>query len=377
MRLPLALYIHIPFCASKCAYCDFASFPGREDAWARYLHTLKEEIRWWKTEGKLSDYETQTVFIGGGTPSLLPEEAIEEILENLRALTPFAPDGEITIEANPGSVNPEKLRAYKRAGVNRISFGAQSFDDDLLKSIGRIHSTAEIGEVVHMARSAGFDNINLDLMYALPGQSLRQWEQTIDSAVALKPEHISAYSLIVEPGTPMAARVQKGDAIIPDEDSVNTMQRLAVNRLAEAGYRRYEISNYAQAGRECRHNLTYWLRGEYLGFGCAAHSMLRNQRFANAASLEEYFNGGCRELMETLSRKDIMEETIMLSTRTCRGLDMAAWRNNFGEDFSEGREKIILQLKQAGLLKIKDGFLMLTTRGMEVQNAVVLELLGK
>ena len=292
-------------------------------------------------------------------------------------MAPFADDAEVTIEGNPGTLAPEKLAAYRAAGVNRLSLGAQSFDDGLLKSLGRIHTAAQIGEAVAMARAAGFDNISLDLMYALPGQTMKQWRETLESAVALGVEHLSAYSLIVEPGTPMAGRVDRGEARLPDDDAVNAMQRLAVKRLAAAGYARYEISNYARPGRECRHNLVYWDRGEYLGLGCAAHSLVDGRRFANPAALDAYLSGVRRTGDTRLTRRDAMEETVMLSTRTVRGLDLSAWRSAFGEDFAAGREAALRRLSDAGFIGIEGGFLRLTGRGMEVQDAVVLELLGE
>ena len=371
----LALYVHIPFCASKCAYCDFASFPRREGEWSRYFDALWGELEGWKPA--LAGYEVRTAFFGGGTPTLVPAEYIVETLNRARRTAPFAEDVEITIEGNPGTLAPEKLAAYRAAGVNRLSLGAQSFDDGLLRSLGRIHAAAQIGEAVAMAREAGFDNVSLDLMYALPGQGMDQWRETLESAVALGVEHLSAYSLIVEPGTPMAGRVERGEARLPDDDAVNAMQRLAVERLAAAGYARYEISNYARPGRECRHNLVYWNRGEYLGLGCAAHSLMDGRRFANPASLDEYLSGARRTGETRLTRWDEMDETVMLATRTVRGLDLAAWRAAFGEDFAAGREPALRRLSDAGYVRIEGGFLRLTGRGMEVQNAVVLELLGE
>ena len=259
--------------------------------------------------------------------------------------------------------------------MNRLSLGAQSFDDALLASLGRIHTASQVNEAVAMARAQGFDNINLDLMYALPGQTMAQWRATLETAVTLGVPHISAYSLIVEEGTPMAARVARGEAVLPGDDAVNEMQRAAVRRLAEAGLRRYEISNYARPGRECRHNLVYWLRGEYLGLGCAAHSLMGGYRFANPASLEEYLAGVRGVDRQALTRQDAMEETLMLSTRTARGLDLAAWRADFGEDFAPARERALRRLADAGCVRLEDGFLRLTERGMEVHNAVVLALL--
>ena len=372
-HFPLSLYVHIPFCASKCAYCDFASFPDREGDWRRYFEALWGELDGWREA--LAGHEVATVFFGGGTPTLVDAEYIEETLARCRAAVPFADGAEITLEGNPGTLTPEKLAAYGRAGVNRLSLGAQSFDDGLLKSLGRIHTAAQIGEAVAMARAAGFGNINLDLMYALPGQTEGQWRDTLERAAALGVEHVSAYSLIVEEGTPMAARVASGRAVLPEDDAVNAMQRRAIDILAEAGYGRYEISNFAKPGFECRHNLVYWNRGEYLGLGCAAHSLLDGRRFSNPASLDAYLSGVRRVGEERLTRSDAMEETLMLSTRTVRGLDLAAWRRDFGREFSLGREAALARLRRGGLIDMTDGFLRLTTRGMELQDAVVLELL--
>ena len=372
-RRELALYIHIPFCQSKCAYCDFVSYPGQENVWESYVDALRKEMREWKD--RLFEYEAATIFLGGGTPSLLPSGMIESILDEVRSCVSLSPDAEISMEANPGTLTMDKLKACRKAGFNRLSIGAQSFEDRLLKSLGRIHTSRQIYESVDMARAAGFDNLNLDLMYALPGQEPADWRHTLDSAIMLKPDHVSAYSLIVEPGTPMAGRVARGEAILPDDDQTNGMQRMAVEKLAEAGYVRYEISNFAQPGYACRHNLTYWLRGDYLGLGCAAHSMMAGWRFANPAGLHAYLSGERRIDVQQLSRTDAMEETLMLSTRTCRGLDRAAWYQQFGEDFLTGRERQVRRLQSAGLIELSDDFLRLTLRGMEVHNAVVLELM--
>ncbi len=377
----LSLYVHVPFCVRKCAYCDFASFPGREADWGRYFDEIMAEIRLWSEMtdfGLLSEkYRIKTLFIGGGTPTLVDAGYIEKTIDACRGIAPFEPDAEITVEGNPGTLTPGKLAAYRRAGVNRLSLGAQSFDEGLLRSLGRIHTAGQIGEAVTMAREAGFDNINLDLMYALPGQGMDQWADALDAAIVLGVEHLSAYSLIVEPGTPMAARVASGAATVPDDDAVNAMQRQAIARLDAAGYRRYEISNYARPGRECRHNLVYWNRGDYLGLGCAAHSLLGGRRFHNPESLDDYLAGVRRQDEVRLTLQDEMEETLMLSTRTVRGLDLAAWENAYGAPFERGREAAIGRLEKGGLIEIGGGHLRLTTRGMEVQDAVVLELLGE
>ena len=377
----LSLYVHVPFCVRKCVYCDFASFFGREADWGRYFDEISTEIRLWSEEtdyGLLSEtYRVRSLFVGGGTPTLVDAGYIEKVIDACRGIAPFEADAEITIEGNPGTLTPQRLAVYRRAGVNRLSLGAQSFDDGLLRSLGRIHTAGQIGEAVIMAREAGFDNINLDLMYALPGQEMGQWTDTLDAAVALGVEHISAYSLIVEPGTPMAARVASGAATVPDDDVVNAMQRQAIARLEAAGYRRYEISNYARPGRECRHNLVYWNRGDYLGLGCSAHSLLGGRRFHNPEALDAYLAGVRRQDEVRLILQDEMEETLMLSTRTVQGLDLAAWESAFGAPFERGREAAIGRLEKGGLVEIAGGRLRLTTRGMEVQDAVVLELLGE
>jgi oxygen-independent coproporphyrinogen-3 oxidase len=377
----LSIYIHVPFCAKKCAYCDFASFSGREADWGRYFDEILTEIRRWSDVtdfGLLRDeYRVGTVFVGGGTPTLVDAGYIEKVLDACRDLAPFEEDAEITIEGNPGTLTPDRLAAYRRAGVNRLSLGAQSFDDGLLRALGRIHTAGQTGKAVHMAREAGFDNINLDLMYALPGQDMGQWADTLDAAVALGVPHISAYSLIVEPGTQMAARVASGALAVPDDDAVNAMQRQAISRLNAAGYRRYEISNYARPGYECRHNLVYWNRGDYLGLGCAAHSLLGGRRFHNPESVDDYLAGVRRQDETRLTARDVMEETLMLSTRTVQGLDLAAWESAFGTCFERGREDAIGRLEKGGMVERAGGRLRLTTRGMEVQDAVVLELLGE
>ena len=372
-RRALALYLHIPFCAAKCAYCDFASYPNRQDVWRGYMDALLDELRGWRLA--LEDRELATVFIGGGTPSLLPAGEIARLMDGVRQCALVRGDAEITMEANPGTLTPEKLKSCRVAGVNRLSLGAQAMDDRLLRSLGRIHTAKDVAEAVDLARRAGFDNVSLDLMYALPGQSMDDWARTLDAALALAPEHLSAYSLIVEEGTPLADRVARGMLTVPDDDATVDMQRMAVERLAGAGFERYEISNYARKGRECRHNIVYWQRGDYLGVGCAAHSLMDGVRFENPRGLEEYLSGQRRMNAVRLTREDAMEETLMLSTRMCRGMDLDAYRREFGEDFCMGRERKLAELARMGLLVCEDGFLRLTQRGMEVQNAVVVELL--
>lgn len=364
---PLSLYIHIPFCKSKCAYCDFASFPGREAMWEAYFAALCGEIR----AAKGDAHRVETVFFGGGTPSLVPEPYIAGALAAAREAFPFAPGAEVSLEANPGTLTMEKLRAYREMGVNRLSIGVQSFDAGLLRDIGRVHTPGEAVEAVRMARAAGFANIGIDLMYGLPGQTMGAWEATLETALSLPITHISAYALIVEEGTPMAAR----EGELPGEEDVLAMQRRCTRALAAAGFDRYEISNYAKAGFACRHNRVYWRRGEYLGFGCAAHSFFGGERFRNASDLEGYLRGARGLERERVDGKAAREEIIMLATRTGEGLSLENWREDFGEDFCAGREKVLDALRRAGLLEIADDRVFLTEKGMEVHNAVVLALL--
>ena len=370
---PLAIYIHVPFCVRKCAYCDFASFAGRQDVWEHYFEALLGEIDSWKD--KLRTCEVRSVFFGGGTPSLVPAHHIAGVLERLRQYTMLAPDCEITIEANPGTLAPEKLRAYRAAGVNRISIGVQSFDAELLRLLGRIHTPEEAEEAVFMAREAGFGNISIDLMYALPGQSMDQWKETLAKAVSLPLQHISAYSLIVEEGTQMQRWVEAGTLAVPDDDTVNEMQRMAVDFLQKHGFARYEVSNYAHPDFESRHNMTYWLGGDYLGLGSAAHSLVENERFANPPELERYLAGERMLGREVRSLQDRKEEALMLETRMVRGLDLAAWQSRFGEDILRTRKKEIQKMMNYGLIEVSGGFLRLTPAGLELQDSVVLELM--
>lgn len=345
-----SLYIHVPFCAKKCAYCDFTSYPDCEGQWAAYFAALEDEIRAWTAKvGRRFD----TAFIGGGTPSLVSAEYIARIAGL------FETD-EFTIEANPGTLTEEKLRIYRECGINRISIGVQSFDNALLERIGRIHNAEQAEQAVCMARKAGFDNINIDLMYALPGQSMDMWRATLDRAIDIAPTHISAYSLIIEEGTPIAKWAQPAD-----DDYVNAMQRIATETLTEAGYGRYEVSNYAKVGYECRHNIRYWERGEYIGVGCAAHSLFGGARFSNPTGLKDYLSGVRRVDEEALSAEDEIEETLMLGLRMTRGIPISAIPDI-------GRARRIVDY---GFAEMKDGRFFLNERGLELQDAVVIELL--
>lgn len=369
----LAIYIHVPFCQQKCAYCDFASFSGRQDIWKPYFNALLGEIDTWADELRVR--EARSVFFGGGTPSIVPAEYIVAVLDALRRHIAFAQDVEITLEANPGTLTMEKLQAYRRAGVNRLSIGVQSFSDDLLHCLGRIHNSAQAAEAVCMAREAGFENISVDLMYALPGQSMESWLDTLHAALELPLKHISAYSLIVEEGTPLCHSVAAGEIQTIDDDTAIEMQRMAVSLLAQHGFERYEISNFARRGFESRHNITYWLGGEYLGLGSAAHSLMGNRRFANPPQPERYISGERMLDCQFRSLIDQQEEALMLETRMLRGLDLAAWQARFGQDLLLSHPREIDRLLDCGLIEIQNGFLRLTPVGLELQDSVVLELM--
>ena len=370
---PLAIYVHIPFCKRKCAYCDFASFAGCESLYQQYFDTLGSEIDAW--QHKLRNYTLRSIFFGGGTPSLVPAEYIAAAIERIARYIEIPPDAEITIEANPGTVDMEKLTTYRSAGINRISFGVQSFDADLLKTLGRIHTPEEAEKAVLMAKDAGFERISIDLMYALPNQTMQTWLSTIETALALPIDHISAYSLIVEAGTQMGKWVSEGSVKLPDEDTVNEMQRMAVAKFEKSGLKRYEISSFAVPGSESRHNMAYWQDIDYLGLGCAAHSLMENKRFSNPDDLDTYLSGIRMMDITERSVSDRKEEIIMLSTRMTMGLDIAKWNSEFHEDFEEHYRKPIDKMKNYGLLEIENGFMRLTPMGMELQDAVVLEFL--
>ena len=358
----ISLYIHIPFCVRKCAYCDFTSFPDKTDRIPDYLNRLEREMD--EAVSRFGDLAVDTLFIGGGTPSLLGGGDMKRLMDAAAKRFSIAPDAEITSEANPGTLDAEKLRAYRAAGINRLSIGVQAFDDRLLKALGRIHTRDEAIRAVLMAREAGFDNLSVDLMYALPFQSVTDWRDTLKTAVGLPIRHISCYSLIVEDGTPMKALVDAKKATLPDEETAVCMQHAAAAFLKDYGFERYEISNYAQSGYESRHNMVYWTRGDYLGLGCAAHSLMNGARFANTASLEDYLAGRAGDPPEALTERDVYEERVMLGLRT-----------KYGVPAEILPAKTLDRLVRGGLMAVENGRARVTQAGSDVLNAVILELI--
>lgn len=365
---PLSLYLHIPFCVRKCAYCDFPSYAGQEKFIDVYVRELCKEITC--ASHRYPSRTVQTIFFGGGTPSLLSGEQMSTLMNAIRNSFDIAPDAEISMEANPGTLTLEHLISYRQSGVNRLSIGVQTMNDRLLRIIGRIHTRAEAIEAVHMARKAGFKNINLDLMYGLPHQTITDFEETLRDALSLNVEHLSMYSLIIEEGTPLCAQVESGKMTVPDDEATLVMQHAAARMLETHGLYRYEISNYAERGFECRHNLVYWHRGEYLGLGCAAHSLMEEQRFSNTSSLKEYLSGTREVERDALDFSDVLEETVMLNLRTAEGMRLDEYRMLCGVSFPE-KKRILERLTKEGMAVIQNDRLSLTERGMDVLNAVI------
>ena len=380
----LGIYIHVPFCVRKCNYCDFLSAPAGSEMQEKYVKELILEIRQFPEEEK-KKYIVRSVFLGGGTPSVLIAKWIKEILDAVYEEFEMDPDAEITIECNPGTLMRQKLHFYKEAGINRLSLGLQSAKDSELMELGRIHTFAQFVETFEGARAEGFENINVDLMSSLPGQTLSSWRQTLRMVLAMKPEHISAYSLIVEPGTPFYEKYGEADelraqgkeqSLLPSEETDRAMYEETKNILQAAGMERYEISNYSLPGRESVHNSGYWQRREYLGFGLGASSQTGHERWKNTEIMEEYLSGdhGRRE-EEVLSEKDEMAETMFLGLRMMRGVSLENFRKRFGKDLLSVYEAQVDKLIREGLLQMSGGYLALTEHGIDISNAVFAEFI--
>ena len=371
----LELYIHIPFCVRKCGYCDFVSAPAGREVQQAYMERLWEEIE------KSVNGETlvSSVFFGGGTPSLIEPLLIEETLNRIRRRFFLSPDAEISMEANPGTLTKEALQIYKRAGVNRLSIGLQSAHNKELSMLGRIHTWEEFLDSFHQARIAGFTNINVDLMSALPGQTVDSWRKTLEKVLKLKPEHISAYSLIIEEGTPFYEQYGEGRHAdeLPDEDAERQMYVRTREILEGYGYHRYEISNYAKDGYECRHNLGYWDRKEYLGLGAGASSLMDHIRWkepdyigpSTGLVLEE------REDFTRLRRKDEMEEFMFLGLRKINGVSEQDFYKSFRVTMDEIYQDKIEELIKEGLLVRVEDRIRLTDRGIDLSNYALSQFL--
>lgn len=380
----LELYIHIPFCVRKCAYCDFLSGPAESATIEKYVEKVIEEIGAHGISGLSEGTLVTTIFFGGGTPSILSGNQMQRLMNALREHFAISEDAEISMEANPGTVTIEKLEAYRQAGVNRISFGLQSAKNEELKLLGRIHTWEEFLESFQLARKCGFDNINVDLISAIPKQTMESWEFSVKQVVSLNPEHISAYSLIIEEGTPFFEKYgegTEGEFLLPPEEEEREMYHLTEMLLEEAGYHRYEISNYAKQGKECKHNLGYWERQDYLGIGLGASGFMDNVRYKNTDELQKYLTCAgdlekIQEDREELSMSAQMEEFIFLGLRKMKGISVEEFESMFGQTLEECYGENIKRMKLANLLVQEDRFLRLTKKGIDISNYVFAEILN-
>ncbi|MDO5779405.1 MAG: radical SAM family heme chaperone HemW [Clostridium sp.] len=366
----ISLYIHIPFCKQRCFYCDFPTFAGKERFREEYIDALIKEIK-----EKCSDYLIKTIFIGGGTPSYLEENELEKLLMAVSKLN-LLDKLEYSMECNPGTVNENKLKIMKKYGINRISFGLQSCNDNLLKKIGRIHTFKEFLENYNLARKVGFDNINVDLMYGLPNLNIQDWKNTLESICELRPEHISAYSLIIEEGTAFYKLYEKDKLELPSEDEERVMDKITKDILKANGYHQYEISNFALDGKECEHNKVYWSLEEYIGVGSASSSYMDGYRFANTSNINDYIEKISNNVSVVIDKyensiEDEMEEFVFMGLRMVSGIDLLKFEKKFGVDINSIYKEIIEKNIKDGLLVVQKNKMFLTAKGMELSNSVM------
>lgn len=373
----LGIYIHIPFCAKKCYYCDFVSYPNMKEKQKEYVEALKNEIKSYD----LQNYNVTTIYIGGGTPSYIESKYIVEILENLKSklkATKFE-NMEITIEVNPGTVTKEKLLDYKKAGINRLSIGLQSANDRLLEQIGRIHKYQDFLQTYNLARNVGFENINVDLMLGLPNQSIEDLKESIENVIDLQPEHISIYSLIVEERTKLYKKIETGELQLPEEELEREMYWYTKSKLELAGYKHYEISNYAKPKRKSKHNSNCWEQKQYIGIGAAAHSYLNNVRYCNVSNLEEYISNmakleadfeGKYIVNERQNLEDRKNEFMLLGLRKIDGVSISKFKEKYVENpifkYRDSLEKLV----NDGLVQIDGDVIRLTNKGLDLANIV-------
>ena len=378
MKKDLGLYIHIPFCIKKCAYCDFLSWSGDKDQKEEYVRDLEQEIRSYKTFA--ADYQVSTVYFGGGTPSILETGQIERIMGALRQTFRIEKKAEITLEMNPGTAQKEKLKAYRQLGINRLSIGIQSVKNENLKLLGRIHTYEDFLESYHMAREAGFDNISGDLISSLPGQTLEEWKEELEILIRTPLEHLSVYQLIIEEGTEFYERYGEHEELLPDDETSREIYLWTGEYLENQGFRQYEISNYARAGKESRHNLRYWERKDYLGLGLGAASMIRNMRMSNTRDWEKY-RTGCRdprkirEEVEFLEEPRQIEEFMFLGLRKTRGVSRKEFRRTFGKDLDLIYEKTLKKYLENGMLQESGDRIFLSEEGILLSNQIFADFL--
>jgi len=373
----IGIYIHIPFCKRKCDYCDFISYSNKDSKIEEYVDAVKKEIELQKIKSKIT-----TVYIGGGTPSYIESKYIKEIIEKLREKD-VSENAEITVEVNPGTVTLEKLKDYKECGINRLSIGLQAIQDELLKQIGRIHNYEQFLETYKMAREVGFTNINVDLMLGLPNQRIKDLKESLDNIIELQPEHISVYSLIVEDGTPIANKIEKGELELPEEELERNMYWYVKNTLELNGYRHYEISNFAKEGYESQHNMNCWKQKEYVGIGAAAHSYRDITRYSNTQSLGEYIRNVQKEnlernriIHEIQKEDDTKKEYMLLGLRQIDGIKISKFKERFGDNPIYLFRNELKKLVEEELINIDDDNIRLTNKGIDLANLVWAEFVN-
>ena len=369
----LGIYIHIPFCKSKCIYCDFISFANKEKIIEKYIECLKKETK----SKEENDCIIDTIYIGGGTPSFIDSKYIKEIVETIKSKFKIKQEAEITIEVNPGTVNEAKLKDYKRTGINRISIGLQSTNNKTLKQIGRIHTYEEFLNTYNLARNVGYKNINVDLMLALPNQTLEEMEESVKKVIELNPEHISIYSLILEEGTKMEELVNNKKIKLPSEELERKMYWNIKDKLEQNGYIHYEISNFSKEGFESKHNTNCWSQKEYLGFGLAAHSYINNKRFCNIKNIEEYIknieNNNIKsniQICEIQNEEENKKEYMLLNLRKIKGVDIQKFKNNFVDNPIYLYHKELKKLVKQELIEVDFNNIKLTNKGLDLANLV-------
>ena len=375
----LGLYVHIPFCAQKCYYCDFNSQKIESNTQKQeYLINLEKEMQMYKEEFKNKEFTS--IFIGGGTPSILTSKEIQQLMKNIYKNFNIKKDAEITIESNPGTLNIEKLKTMKEMGINRLSMGLQTTQDKHLKYIGRIHTYEQFEKNYKDAVSLGFKNINVDLMYSLPNQSFEDFKESLDKIISLNPSHISAYSLILEEGTKFNEMYENKEFELPEEEIDIQIYEYTINKLRENGYNQYEISNYAQKNHECKHNIVYWKCKNYLGLGCGASGYISDMRYSNTETINEYNelinqNKKPIENKEILTLEDSIEEFIIMGLRMNEGISLQDFYNRFKVDFKQKYKTVLENMKKQSLLEEKEDRIYFTQKGREISNTVLIEFM--
>lgn len=367
----IGIYVHIPFCKRKCYYCDFISYSNKDSKIEEYIQAVIKEVELQKIKSEIT-----TIYIGGGTPSYIESKYIREIIAEIQKKN-VSPDAEITIEVNPGTVTLEKLQEYKECGINRLSIGLQSVQDELLKQIGRIHNFEQFLDTYKMARKVGFKNINVDLMLGLPNQRIKDLKESLETIIKLEPEHISVYSLIVEDGTPIANKIECGELELPEEDLERNMYWYVKNTLELNGYKHYEISNFAKQGYESKHNMNCWNQNEYVGIGVAAHSYRDITRYSNTNQLGEYLRNVKKEnlernriIHEIQKEDDSKKEYMLLGLRQIEGIQISKFKEKFGDNPIYLFRNELKKLSDEDLIVIDENNIRLTNKGIDLANLV-------